>query len=71
MEILWSAHFQDACEAFGREQALMVILFNPEMFRAVIERITVFYLKANELFYESTKGMLDAVLIGNDFSGSF
>lgn len=67
MGILWSAHFQDACAAFGMEQALMVMLSNPEMFRAVIDRITDFYLNANELFYESTKGMLDAVLIGNDF----
>lgn len=67
MGILWSAHFQDACAAFGMEQALMVMLGNPEMFRAVIDRITDFYLKANELFYESTKGKLDAVLIGNDF----
>ncbi len=67
MGILWSAHFQDACAAFGMEQALMVILANPDMFKAVIDRITDFYLKANEIFYESTKGMLDAILIGNDF----
>lgn len=67
MGILWSAHFQDVCAAFGMEQALMVMLFNPDMFHAVIDRITDFYLKANELFYESTKGRLDAVLIGNDF----
>jgi len=67
MGILWSAHFQDACAAFGMEHALMVMLSNPEMFLAVINRITDFYLKANEIFYESTKGMLDAVLIGNDF----
>ena len=67
MGVLWSAHFQDACSAFGMEQALMVMLSNPEMFRAVIDRITQFYLRANEIFYESTKGRLDAVLIGNDF----
>lgn len=67
MGILWSAHFQDACAAFGMEKALMVMLMNPEFFKAVIERITEFYLKANELFYEATKGYLDAVLIGNDF----
>ncbi len=67
MGILWSAHFQDACSAFGMEQALMVMLTNPDMFQAVIDRITDFYLKANEIFYESTKGYLDAVLIGNDF----
>jgi uroporphyrinogen decarboxylase len=67
MGILWSAHFQDACAAFGMEQALMVMLANPDMFKAVIDRITDFYLKANEIFYESTKGFLDAILIGNDF----
>jgi uroporphyrinogen decarboxylase len=67
MGILWSAHFQDACAAFGMEKALMVMLYNPNMFRAVINRITDFYLKANEIFFESTKGMLDAILIGNDF----
>lgn len=67
MGILWSAHFQDACAAFGMEHALMVMLTHPEMFQAVIDRITRFYLKANEIFYEATKGYLDAILIGNDF----
>lgn len=67
MGILWSAHFQDACAAFGMEQALMVMLANPDMFKAVIDRITDFYLKANEIFYEATRGMLDVILIGNDF----
>lgn len=67
MGIMWSAHFQDACSAFGMEHALMTMLMNPDMFQAVIDRITQFYLKANEIFYESTKGYLDVVLIGNDF----
>ena len=65
--ILWSAHFQDACAAFGMETALMKMMTEPEMFRAVIDRITGFYLKANAIFYEAGKGRLDAVLIGNDF----
>jgi uroporphyrinogen decarboxylase len=63
----WSAHFQDTCAAFGMESALMAMLENPEMFQAVIDKITEFYLVANEIFYESTRGCLDAVLIGNDF----
>jgi len=67
--LMWSCHFQNACAAFGMEKALMIMMTNPEMYKAVIERITEFYLKANELFYESTKGYLDAVLIGNDFGG--
>lgn len=67
MGVMWSAHFQDVCSAFGMEKALMVMFMNPDMFMAVLDRITEFYLKANGLFYEATKGYLDAVLIGNDF----
>lgn len=67
MGIMWSAHFQDACAAFGMENALITMMMYPDMFRAVIDRITEFYLKTNELFFEATKGYLDAILIGNDF----
>ncbi|MFZ4724521.1 MAG: uroporphyrinogen decarboxylase family protein [Paludibacter sp.] len=67
MGIMWSAHFQDACAAFGMEDALMMMMAEPDMFQAVIDRITEFYLEANRIFYEATKGYLDAVLIGNDF----
>jgi uroporphyrinogen decarboxylase len=69
MGVIWSAHFQDACAAFGMETALLKMLTDPEMFRAVINRIADFYLKANEIFYEATKGKIHAVLIGNDFGG--
>lgn len=65
--VIWSAHFQDACAAFGMETALVKMLTEPDMFQVVIDRITQFYLQANEIFYEATKGKLDAILIGNDF----
>jgi uroporphyrinogen decarboxylase len=65
--VLWSCHFQDACAAFGMENALVKMLTAPDIFREVIRRIKNFYLKANELFYESTKGKIHAILIGNDF----
>lgn len=65
--VFWAAHFQDACAAFGMETALIKMMLEPEMFRAVIDKITEFYLKAGEIFYEATKGKLHAVLIGNDF----
>lgn len=67
--IMWSAHFQDSLSAFGMENALLTMLLYPDMYRAVIDRITDFYLETNELFYEATKGYLDAVLLGNDFGG--
>jgi uroporphyrinogen decarboxylase len=65
--VVWSAHFQDACAAFGMETAFMNMVAEPEIFRAVIDKITAFYLKANGIFFEATRGKLDAVLIGNDF----
>lgn len=65
--IMWSAHFQDSCSAFGMENALITMMMYPEMYQAVINRITDFYLEVNEMFYQATKGYLDAVLIGNDF----
>ncbi|MBN1676562.1 MAG: methyltransferase [Kiritimatiellae bacterium] len=67
--VIWSAHFQDACAAFGMENALITLHTAPEMFRAVIDRIVEFYLQANAIFYAATEGQLHAVLIGNDFGG--
>jgi uroporphyrinogen decarboxylase len=64
--VIWSAHFQDTCAAFGMETALVKMLTEPEMYHAVDDKILSFYLKANEIFYEATKGRLNAVLIGND-----
>jgi uroporphyrinogen decarboxylase len=66
MGVIWSAHFQDTCAAFGMENALMKMLTDPEVFEAVSNRIVDFYLKANEIFYEATKGKIHAILIGND-----
>ncbi len=66
MGVVWSSHFQDACAAFGMENAMVKMLLEPEMFQAVINRIVDFYLQANEIFYKATKGNLHAVLIGND-----
>ncbi len=66
MGVLWSAHFQDTCAAFGMEQAMMKMILEPDMYQAVIDRILDFYLQANEIFYKATEGKLHAVLIGND-----
>jgi len=66
MGILWSAHFQDTCAAFGMEDALMTLLTAPGKFRAVDDRVTGFYLEANKIFFDAVHEKLDAVLIGND-----
>ncbi|MBN1507080.1 MAG: hypothetical protein JW955_09555 [Sedimentisphaerales bacterium] len=65
--VIWSAHFQDACAAFGMENAFVQMVQAPDTFRAVIDKIADFYVAANEIFYEATQGKLHAILIGNDF----
>jgi uroporphyrinogen decarboxylase len=67
MGIMWSAHFQDTFSAFGMENSLITMMIAPEMFEAVNKKIVGFYLRANEYFFEITKGYLDAILIGNDY----
>lgn len=67
--VIWSAHFQDLCAAFGMENAFIQMHQAPEMVSAVGKKITDFYLKANAIFLEATKGKLHAVLIGNDYAG--
>ena len=67
MALLWSCHFQDSCSAFGMEQAFIRLMLEPELFKAVIGKITEFYLEANRIFYQTVSKHLDAVLIGNDF----
>lgn len=64
--ILWSSHFQDTQAAFGMENALMNMIANEEIYEAVNRKILDFYLEANKIFLEATKGKLHAVLIGND-----
>lgn len=64
--MMWSAHFQDTCAAFGMETALMNMIAQPELYEAVDAKVMEFYLKANEIFYKAAKGRMHAVLIGND-----
>lgn len=69
MGMMWSAHFQDALAAFGMENAMVKMITNPEVYQAVDARLVDFYLRANRIFYEATRGRLNAVLIGNDMGG--
>lgn len=66
MGMLWAAHFQDTCAAFGMENALMNMVSEPELVHYVDDKVVDFYLKAMRVFLEATKGKVHAVLIGND-----
>ena len=45
----------------------MNMIANPEIYQAVDNKITEFYLRANEHIYESCKGLIDTVIFANDF----
>jgi uroporphyrinogen decarboxylase len=64
--IVWAAHFQDFCAAFGMETALMNMAVNPDIVYYVNDKIMAFYLKALRIFLEATKGKVHAILIGDD-----
>jgi uroporphyrinogen decarboxylase len=49
------------------ETALMNMAANPELYLAVDEKVTNFYLRANEFIYETCKDLGDAVIFANDF----
>lgn len=67
--LAWSRNFEDACTAFGMEMTPVRMIMKPDIFKVVFGRITEFYLRANEIFYDSTQGFLDAVFLGNDLGG--
>ena len=50
MGVLWAPHFQLTFEAFGMEEALMKMKTDPDIFKAVIDKIVDYYLKANKVF---------------------
>jgi uroporphyrinogen decarboxylase len=65
--VIWSSFFQDAWAAFGMANACVQMMLAPDMFRGIVDKCVDFYLQANEIFFEATKGKLDAILIGNDY----
>jgi len=64
--VVWAAHFQDFCAAFGMEKAMMNMLEVPELVHYVNGRIMDFYRKALTIFLDAAKGKIHAILIGDD-----
>mgnify|MGYP000863936180 CR=1 FL=1 len=63
----WSPFFHDLCYLFGTEELLTLLLIEPEMVRAALDRICGFYYQANERFYAAAGDRIDALFFGNDF----
>ena len=61
------AQLKPAMYLRGVEQILVDLALNPEIARAIIARIRSFYCAYAERIFDSAKGKLDIVLMGDDF----
>jgi uroporphyrinogen decarboxylase len=63
----WSPFFHDLTYLFGTEELLIKMLVQPELVHRALEHLCNFYLEANELFFQQSTGLTDALFFGNDF----
>jgi uroporphyrinogen decarboxylase len=63
----WSPFFHDLTYLFGTEELLIKMLVQPDLVHRALEHVCNFYLAANEVFYQKSEGLIDALFFGNDF----
>lgn len=61
------AQLKPAMYLRGIDQALVDMLVEPEIFRAITERLTAFYNEYLTRILESARGMIDILVTGDDF----
>jgi uroporphyrinogen decarboxylase len=61
------AQLKPAMYLRGIDQALMDMLVEPEIFRAITNRLTRFYREYMERILESARGMIELLVTGDDF----
>ncbi len=64
---LWTCFYHNVMDLFGMEMYMMNMYENPELVRAVTDRVCQFYYEGNELFFKKAGKMVDAFFFGNDF----
>jgi len=63
----WAPFFHDLCYLFGTEELLTLLLTEPDIVRAALDRMCGFYYEANEQFFAAAGDRIDALFFGNDF----
>ena len=64
---IWSVFFHIAADFFGMENYFVNMYTNPKLVEAVTEKITDFYVAANEQFFAGLGDRADVMFFGNDF----
>jgi uroporphyrinogen decarboxylase len=63
----WAGIFGDAYRLHGFQNFLMNMALNPELIRALVDRMTDLYLELNDAVFSTLKDHLDVWFFGNDF----
>ena len=63
----WTCFFHNICDLFGMEEYLLKMYTNPDVVRAVTDKVGDFYYEANERFFAVAGDMVDGFFFGNDF----
>lgn len=61
------AQLKPAMYLRGIEQALVDMLLEPELFQAITDRLTAFYMEYMTRMLEASRGMIDILVTGDDF----
>lgn len=64
---MWSCFFHNVADFFGMENYFIKMYECPEVVEAVTERITDYYVAANEKFFSGLGDRADVMFFGNDF----
>ncbi len=64
---MWSPFFHLSCDFFGMENYFVNMYENPILVEAVAEKITDFYVAANDKFFSGLGDKADTMFFGNDF----
>ena len=63
----WAPIFCLACDLCGMETMLCLMAAEPEIARAILDRITDVYLGMNERMFQAANGKLDICFMGDDY----
>ena len=63
---LWSPFFHNIADFVGMEDLFIMMYDYPEVVEALMERITDYYVAANEAFFAGLGGRADVMFFGND-----
>jgi uroporphyrinogen decarboxylase len=63
----WSPFFHDAIDLFGMERFMTLMVEEPALVEAALERVTDYYAAVSRRIFQAAEGAIDVFFIGNDF----